>query len=315
MMLKPLPSESKESKKPTSIAIDYTPSMVPSSEVVPDEIPSKLTPRSVDSDSAASSYQPSIPATLISTDTAVIAPSISASSITAGMVTTVVPSEQDVESVDAPDTEGEGEEGASDDAPASNGAVGFLAQLVALQPFAVGVVAAAIVIVFLAYRCFAARSSARAHEVVQYSQLPQGDIEMLHTLRSSDDEAEEELWSEWESDNEGNAMIVTDNKNRHADKAMNGSSPHRTSAPSTFASAASSTFVAADKISVSSVIPSRPSIAITPIAPVSMTSRSTSRSKERKQSSHSDDVDLFEVSGSAAWLVFSVFSPCLSPNN
>ena len=284
--------------------------MVPSSEVVPDEIPSKRTPSSVDTDpdrSAASSYQPSVPAMLIPTDAAVLALSSSAPSITTGIITTVVPSEQDVESVDTPDTEGEGEEGAGDDAPASNGAAGFLAQLTALQPFAVGVVAAAIAILFLAYKCFAARSWARAHEVVQYSQLPQGDIEMLHTFRSSDDEAEEELWSEWESDNEGNAMIVKDNKNRHPDKAMNGSSPHRTSAPSTFASAASSTPVATDKISLSSVIPSRPSIAI---APASMTSRATSRSKERKQSSHSDDVDLFEVSCSAAWLVFSVFSPC-----
>jgi hypothetical protein len=295
--MKPLPSESKDNKKPTSIVIDYTPSVVPSSKVVPDEIPSQSTPSSVDSDpdrSAASSYQPSVLAMLIPTDASTSAPSI-----TKGMVTTVVPSEKDV-SVDTPDTESEGEEGAGDDAPASNGAAGFLAQLATLQPFAVGVVAAAIAILFLVYRCFAARSWAtRAHEVVQYSQLPQGDIEMLHTLRS-DDEAEEELWSEWESDNEGtmNAMIVTDkNKNSHPDKAMDGSSPHRTSAPSTFAAAASSTStpVAADKISMSSSIPSRNSIAIAPMAPASMTSRATSRSKERKQSSHSDDVDLFEV--------------------
>ena len=304
MLMKVPSSEPIADANSTPIVIDYTPSMVPSIAVVPDEMIRSSPPASVDSDAdntsvTASSDKPSAQATLMPSDAAVFALPTSAPSITKGMVATLVPNEQDVESIDTPpgteEEEGAGEGGTGDDVPTLNGADGFLAQLTDLQPFAIGVVVAAIAILCLVYRwCFAACSRwTGAHEdVVQYSQVPQGDIEMLHSLRS--DEAEEELWSEWESDNEeGNANAAvrssaTDKK--HPDG-------HRTNKLSTFAATASSTPVAADKISMSSSGSSRPFIAaaIAPIAP--MTSRATSRSKERKQSSYAaDDVDLFEVS-------------------
>jgi len=250
-------------------------------EVVSDK---KHSPPTSDPDAVVvSSDMSSIQATSIPSSAAPSVLPTSAPSITKIAIATVVPTEQALETVDAPGTDAGSEETPVDDAPTPTGA-SFLVLLLNLDPFAIATVVAAFAIFFLVYR-WGVRRWTRGHEVtaVVYSQVPQGDIEMLHTLRN--DEAEEEMWEEWESDNEGNATNVTGGKNL-PDK--DGSLPHQTSAPSV----GSYSLVSTDKISMNGAIPSRPMMTMTPTTPSSTTSRATSRSKERKHA----DVDLFEVS-------------------